>query len=280
MKWLRRALLEFWAMLFMAGVVGFLGPFGTYLAGDFISRFGRWLFLLLGAYVLVRPIMILWRWIAEATGLPRGSLVFWGVIVSSFPMAFLWQWAGRDEMRLLGGYSGVLPFTLLCSLAIMAVVWWSARADAHLLLYYAAVGENPAAEQTTPYWSGDLPTPAGTPPPAAASPRSPRTQPRLYARLTPRFEGPILALESEDHYVRVHGMNHSELLLLRLRDAIAEMDQEPGEQTHRSWWVARGAVSQVVGAGRNRQLELANGTRAPVARDSIDRLTRSHFLPA
>ena len=57
------------------------------------------------------------------------------------------------------------------------------------------------------------------------------------------------------------------------------MDDEPGDQTHRSWWVARGAVSQVVGAGRNRQIEQVNGTRAPVARDSIDRLTRSHFLP-
>jgi hypothetical protein len=274
-KWLRRALLEFWAMLFMAGVVGFLGPFGTYLAGDFISRFGRWLVLLLGAYVLVRPIMILWRWIAEATGLPRGSMVFWGVIAASFPMAFLWQWEGRDEMKLLGGYSGVLPFTLLCSLAIMAVVWWAARADAHLFLHYAGGSQ---VDQATTHWSGN---PAANPPlAAAAAPESSPNRPRLYARLSPRFEGPILALESEDHYVRVHGMQHSELLLLRLRDAIAEMDDETGEQTHRSWWVARGAVSQVVGTGRNRQIELVNGKHAPVARDSIDRLTRSQFLPA
>ncbi|GAA0315767.1 hypothetical protein GCM10009087_27820 [Sphingomonas oligophenolica] len=280
MKWLRRALLEFWAMLFMAGVVGFLGPFGTYLAGDFISRFGRWLILLLGAYVLVRPIMILWRWIAEATSLPRGSMVFWGVILCSFPMAFLWQWAGRDEMKLLGGYSGVLPFTLLCSLAIMAVAWWAGRADAHLLLYYAALDADPKVEQTTPYWSGNLPAPAENPPLPTPEPGPGQPRPRLYARLTPRFEGPILALESEDHYVRVHGMHHSELLLLRLRDAIAEMDEEPGEQTHRSWWVARGAVAQVVGTGRNREIELVNGKRAPVARDSIERLTRSQFLPA
>jgi hypothetical protein len=275
-KWLRRALLEFWAMLFMAGVVGFLGPFGTYLAGDFISRFGRWLILLLGAYALVRPTMVLFRWIARATDLPRGSLVFWGVIASSFPMAFLWQWQGRDEMKLLGGYSGVLPFTLLCSLAIMAVVWWAARADAHLLLYYA---DGTPVDQAAPYWSGN-PVPAGNLPTTVAAPGSPETRPRLYSRLTPRFDGPILALESEDHYVRVHGVNHSELLLLRLRDAIAEMDDELGEQTHRSWWVARGAVSQMVGSGRNRQIELVNGKRAPVARDSIDRLTRSQFLPA
>ena len=264
-------------MLVMAGIVGFLGPFGTYLTGDFISRFVRWLFLLLGAYVPVRLIIGLLRRVAEATGLPRGSLVFWGVIVFSFPMAVLWQWAGHDEMKRLGGYFGVLPFALLCSLAIMAVVWWAARADAHLFAHDAGGSR---VDQAATSRSGHTQAPAADPPLAAAAPESSPNRPRLYARLTPHFEGPILALESEDHYVRVHGEQHSELLLLRLRDAIAEMDNEPGEQTHRSWWVARGAVSQVVGTGRNRQIELVNGKRAPVARDSIDRLTRSHFLPA
>ena len=110
-----------------------------------------------------------------------------------------------------------------------------------------------------------------------SSPSSAR--PRLYARLSPRFEGDILALESEDHYVRVHGMRQTELLLVRLRDAIAEMDGSLGEQTHRSWWVARDAVAEIIGAGRNWDIRLVNGTRALVARDSIERLRRSGFLP-
>jgi DNA-binding LytR/AlgR family response regulator len=67
---------------------------------------------------------------------------------------------------------------------------------------------------------------------------------------------------------------------LRLRDAIAEMDGHAGEQTHRSWWVAREAVSEIVCEGRNREIRLVNGTCSPVARDSIDRLKRTGFLPA
>ena len=278
MKWIRRALLELWAILMLAGVVGFLGPFGTYLMGDFPSRVGRWWVLLMGAYVLVRPIMIFWRWIAQATGLPRGSMTFWGVLLSSFPMALLWQRMGREEMRLLGGYSGILPFTVLCSLAVMVVAWWARRADEHLLRNYDAdSGYRWRGEPGEPPKPRDQSAEPDRPPsPARAS----SGRPRLYARLSPGFSGDVLALESEDHYVRVHGPRQSELLLMRLRDAIAEMDGHPGEQTHRSWWVARDAVSECVGTGRNREIVLVNGTRSPVARDSVDRLRQSGFLPA
>ena len=280
MKWIRRLLLELWAILMLAGIVGFLGPFGTYLAGDFLSRLANWWALLMGAYILVRPTMIAWRWIARATGLPRGSLVFWGVVVSSFPMTFLWRAAGRDEMKLLHGVSGLLPFALLCSFAVMTVAWWARRADAHLMLHYDGGTSGRPADRTVARQGSSNRTigdSCASEPPSHAS-RSARA--RLYARLSPQFDGEILALESEDHYVRVHGRASSELLLMRLRDAIAEMDGSPGEQTHRSWWVARPAVADIVGNGRNREIVLVNGTRSPVARDSVERLQRSGFLPS
>ena len=280
MKSVRRVLLEVWAMLPVAAVVGFLGPFGTYLAGDFFPRAGRWWAMLMGAYLLVRPTILFWRWIGLSTGLPRGSVVFWGLVLSSFPMAGIWQWMGSAETRLLGGYAGILPFSLLCSLLILAVVWWADRADRHLQRYYSGPVLRHLADPPPSYLTRfgealNRPEPdAGRPAPDAPSPR-----PRLHARLSPQFEGDILALESEDHYVRVHGRRQSELLLLRLRDAIAEMDDVPGEQTHRSWWVARNAVAEVSGSGRNREIRLASGTLVPVARDSVERLQRAGFLP-
>lgn len=72
MKRLRRVLLELWAMLPVAAVVGFLGPFGTYLSGDFLLRAGRWWIMLMGAYILARPTLIAWRAIARATRLRAG----------------------------------------------------------------------------------------------------------------------------------------------------------------------------------------------------------------
>ncbi|WHO37930.1 LytTR family DNA-binding domain-containing protein [Sphingobium sp. AP49] len=271
MKSLRRVLLELWAMLPVAAVVGFLGPFGTYLSGDFFLRAGRWWLLLMGAYILARPTMIAWRAIARATGLPRGSLVFWGMVVSSFPLALIWRLVGRDEIRLLGGYPGLLPFTLLCCLLVMTIAWWAERADAHLLRYY-----DEHMGPATMFAQGAERTEAPALPDGPAS-RADGT--RLDRRLSSAFTGPVLALESEDHYVRVHGPRGSELILMRLRDAIAEMDDMPGAQIHRSWWVAKAAVADVPGIGKSREVRLTNGMSAPVARDSVDRLRQSGFLP-
>jgi hypothetical protein len=274
-KWLRLLLLELWAMLPIAGVVGFLGPFGTYLSGDLLTRVGRWGMLLLGAYVLARPALLFWRWVARATGLPQTVLVFWGMVAASFPIALIWRSTyGGPEMHLIGGYAGVYSFTLLCSLLVMVVVWWAERADAHLRYYYedhrpidpeVVIEIDEGQSATSP-----VPVPYHSVRPMG---------PRLQGRLSARFKGDILALESEDHYVRVHGAGQSELLYLRLRDAIAEMDGVAGEQVHRSWWVARHAVMDVAGNGRTREIRVANGQWAPVARDSVERLRQSGFIP-
>jgi hypothetical protein len=273
MKWPRRILLELSALLLVSGVLGFLGPFGTYLTGDLVSRAVSWAMLLFGAYVLARPTMELWRWTARATRLPQAPLVFWGMILSSVPIALIWKVSGADGASLIGGYASVFSFTVLCSLLVMAVAWWAERAEASLLRYYGGAW---APEVAAPSLADGQPL--GDTTAKASTPVRP-VHPRLRARLSPGFTGDILALESEDHYVRVHGMRGSELLLIRLRDAIAEMDGLPGEQTHRSWWVARGAVADVHARGRGCEIKLTNGERALVARDSVDRLTRSRFLP-
>ena len=61
----------------------------------------------------------------------------------------------------------------------------------------------------------------------------------------------------EDHYVRAHTMLGSDLVLLRLRDAIAELDGIEGAQVHRSWWVARDVVEGVEREGRKLRLLLS-----------------------
>ncbi|HEX7852640.1 MAG TPA: LytTR family DNA-binding domain-containing protein [Sphingobium sp.] len=281
MKRLRRTLLELWILVPLAGIVGFLGPFGTYLAGDFFARSLRWGGMLLGAYVLVRPTMMLWAWVADATRLPRGTVMIWGLTVSSIPMSFIWLYGGWNEISALDGLSGIMPFSVLCALTILLVASLADRADEHLLRNYqgpmqrlraTTEGQPAVAEAVLPVIR---PEPVAVPSPLLTG----EERPRLYARLGAQFEGDVLALESEDHYVRVHGLRGSDLLLMRLRDAIAEMDGVPGAQTHRSWWVAQDAVADFSRSGRAMDVVLTNGTRAPVARDSVDRLERSGFLP-
>jgi hypothetical protein len=101
---------------------------------------------------------------------------------------------------------------------------------------------------------------------------------RLLARVSPAKRGSLYALESEDHYVRVHMDTGSELVLIRLRDAILETDGLEGLQVHRSWWVARQGVAGQVKDGRSVALKLKTGTLAPVARASVGDLEAKGWL--
>ncbi|WP_246102007.1 LytTR family transcriptional regulator DNA-binding domain-containing protein [Methylobacterium terricola] len=54
-----------------------------------------------------------------------------------------------------------------------------------------------------------------------------------------------------------------------LRQAIQNVDHVPGLTVHRSWWVARDAVTGCRREGRNLRLVLAGGLAVPVARARI-----------
>lgn len=88
----------------------------------------------------------------------------------------------------------------------------------------------------------------------------------------------LIALEMEDHYVRAHTALGSELVLMRMRDAVAEMGGLNGMQVHRSWWVARNAVADVKRAGRNVRLILDNGREAPVSRANVQLLKDAGWI--
>lgn len=89
----------------------------------------------------------------------------------------------------------------------------------------------------------------------------------------------MLALSSEDHYVRAHSETSTTLILIRLRDAIAELDPAvDGMQVHRSWWVAREAVTGQKRSDRTLRLVLHNGMEVPVSRERIADLKASGWL--
>jgi len=97
-------------------------------------------------------------------------------------------------------------------------------------------------------------------------------------RLPPALGSELLALEMEDHYVRAHTAMGDDLVLMRLRDAMVELDGIEGLQTHRSWWVARSAVEYVRREGRNVKLVLAGGLEAPVSRANVAALKEAGWI--
>ena len=95
----------------------------------------------------------------------------------------------------------------------------------------------------------------------------------------PMRSATIIALEAEDHYLRVHlEEGRSTLILMRLSDAIAELPAETGAQTHRSWWVAKDAVRSVIKADGRATLALDGKLEAPVSRSFYKALNDGGWL--
>ena len=100
-------------------------------------------------------------------------------------------------------------------------------------------------------------------PPSGTAPRAVR----FLERLPPKLKGAaIYAVSAEDHYLRLHTSKGSDLILMRMSDAIAELEGLEGAQTHRSWWVARDAVEGARREGDRVTLLLKAGAEAPVSR--------------
>ncbi len=91
--------------------------------------------------------------------------------------------------------------------------------------------------------------------------------PKFLARLPPRLAGADLyAVQAEDHYLRLHTSKGQDLILMRLGDAIEELEGLEGAQTHRSWWVAKAAVADAERLDGRAVLTLKDGAEVPVSR--------------
>lgn len=93
---------------------------------------------------------------------------------------------------------------------------------------------------------------------------APAGDPEFFSRLKSIDTTQIAALEAEDHYVRVHTTDGSELIHYRFTDAVNEMRGRDGLQVHRSYWVNKAAIESMVRRGRSFDIVLKGDKRIPV----------------
>lgn len=114
---------------------------------------------------------------------------------------------------------------------------------------------------------------------AAAPEAAPDPTLTFRQRLSAKRRGAaLIAVEAEDHYLRVHTDAGTELVTARFADALAELAEAPGFRTHRSWWVAAGAIEEVRwrrGAGEAR---LTGGLVVPVSRSQAPALKQAGWF--
>ncbi len=91
-----------------------------------------------------------------------------------------------------------------------------------------------------------------------------------FIRLLPEEirEVPIY-IKSELHYLEVVTPSGKALVLYNLKDAIAELGNTTGIQTHRSYWVNKNYISNLEKQGRQGMLILSTGHKVPISRNKM-----------
>lgn len=247
----RQLAIEIFIVLAIGCVLGLIGPFGSY-ALPVLWRLAYWMGFGLIGYALFRPLNIVAEWAARISGIPTIVAVSLSGLVAGVPMTVMigffiggLRW---DSPYLANGFA--LLYAQICGmgLAIYGV--------SHLI--FARQYENSAEPQPVrkPTARQSATLSAGI------------SDTDLHSQLPAGFPA-ILAMSVEDHYVKVHGDGRAEMLLMPLGEAIAAMPNGSGLQTHRSWWVAKNAVSRAKRQGRNWRLHLHGSIEAPVSRQNV-----------
>lgn len=284
----QRVLTEICLMLLMAAILAATGPFGTFFHGSFPVRLAYWLRTALAAYVLYRPGITLFATLACRLGFSEASGWIAAVVVWSAPMT-LYLWHFGPTIMLDRPWPNIEQFMetywQVISLGgiAMFLLWWRAAPEDRQAP--APVPEQVVPEQVPANLSVEAPAaiPAAAEAAEPAKPDAgpaPRLGPLLSERLPPHLGDDVIALQMEDHYVRVHTTLGDTLILLRMADAVADLAQVDGLRVHRSWWAARHAVVAVDRQGRSATLTLTNGLTVPVARDRLPQLRERGWLGA
>jgi hypothetical protein len=243
---LRRAAAEAGLLLAVGLFLGVLGPFGT-IERSAVLRMSYW------------PIVIV-----------GGSVI--GITIDAFV-----------SRRLAGFWVRLLTVSFVMTPAVCLLVWWVSQtmlgpypAQPHLpdILYQVFVISFAVMVLRQLAWRAvwterhvvekeEIAVPSGV------------FRERLSAK---RRSARLWAVEADDHYLRVHTDAGEELITLRFSDALAELEPLAGYQTHRSWWVAAGAIEAVRWRRGGGELRLVSGLTVPVSRTHAAALKREGWF--
>ena len=257
----RKLVIDLSVMTVIGVVLALIGPFGSF-QDPLAIRLMVWLGLAYAGYAIYSPVGWIVAKVSSALDLPPGLLWVVGTLVATVPMAVV-VWSlnqlNGPGYRVPGAQEALLHY------AYVLVIGGA------ITLLFNFIG---MSQREAPHGAA---TPAIDPAPKAPDPAPAAANP-LIAQLPPELGSDVIALEMEDHYVRVHTALGSDLVLMRLRDAMAHLSDIDGRQIHRSWWVARLAIEDVKREGRNVRLVLAGGIEAPVARAQVSELKEAGWL--
>jgi DNA-binding LytR/AlgR family response regulator len=245
-----------------------LGPFGSYPALAQSQRYGFWVFLVLfGYFCVVATVVVLDRNIKTVRSKLIARLII-ATVGSAIPTTFATAWA--LSLVQPGRVVSVSNLPALFA-AVACVQLVLAFVNLHLPKYLGS-SDTPASGQVLNLVTAPSESVIGrTEEPARIDP------PPFLARIPMRLGSDLLAVEAEDHYLRIHTSLGSELIHMRMTEAVEELRGIDGFQVHRSWWIARNAVCEKMRDGSRMFLALTGGLHVPVSRTFLQTVRTAHL---
>lgn len=241
-QWLRDAAI---ISLFFSVFLGAVGPFGDYLTIPVLNRVAAWTSIGMSGFLVYASALYLLERFAPAIPWLASQIVTalaGGLILTPIALRLDQMIAGDLSDDLIAGYFVVATIGIVY-LTLYEIVRLGRQRTNSEPAGMLSLSETGVDESATPLFLRHLPD---------------------------HLVGPVICLFKEDHYLRVYTEVGDSLIRFRISDAVSEMENVAGLQTHRSWWVADGAVVRAKrkssGGG---EATLKNGLIVPIARGRV-----------
>ena len=272
--WQEKPLLRhFLIALGLGFLLALFGPFGSYPALDRVQRYEFWISLTLFGYCWV-AVTFFATGAAPLTARLNPPLRFALTVVgSSVPQGFATAWTLTliQPGRIVTAANVPALFLAVASVQLVLTIafFWSRGFDQHGRP--SAFDDPPRNPNTVgdtektlfEHIAHQMAAPSATPP--------------FMTRIPAALGTELLAVEANDHYLRIHMGLGSHLIHMRMIDALEELRQSDGLQVHRGWWVASHAVCSQTRKQAQTFLTLANGITVPVSRTFLNAVRKRHW---
>ena len=239
------------AVVIVALLVGFTGPFGTEVYMALAPRLAYWLGMIVTTYATGLFFSSLVRQTLAPLALPSPWRIGLTAFVTSLPV-----------LALVVSFNALfLGLELPTGIALVSA-WLTSFVISFGIIILHVLAENGAASATG---KPETEHPERDPPP-------------LLERLPVELRGPLVRLSMQDHYVEVETVKGTTLILLRMSDAIKETEGATGLRIHRSHWVARDQITRVERRDGKVVVETKTGARLPVSRGYLPALRETGLM--
>ncbi|MEZ5459216.1 MAG: LytTR family transcriptional regulator DNA-binding domain-containing protein [Steroidobacteraceae bacterium] len=203
------------------------------------------------------------------------AVVFIGLGLAGF---FTWRWEtmadaflGYVPLRARPDIGSAAWFIWMAKGSVVPIVLWTAA----ILLQRQLYGRTPLQPAQA---MAEARVVAASQDDAAVLPPA-DSQPDFLKRLERPLTDRLLAVQAQEHYIRVIASDQTPMLLYRFSDALEQLKACRGLRVHRSYWVSLDAIEQIERDGPRMRLCLRNGERVPKSAGATWRSLKRQWPP-